>query len=154
MTDLLDASDPSVRAELGDIVAETLDGLSESSFPDTPLPAVFGHDGLAIEATVDIHGPDVCARLILRVSAPTAFAITAALTSESPDDLDIDDACGTVAELSNVVAGSVKTMYESETALHVPTAAARSIDDLSPLDAVVVQHHLGRFDVSLGACSP
>ena len=57
---------------------------------------------------------------------------------------------GTIAELSNVLGGSVKSLIDAETALDVPQAQALPTDALTPLTAVSVFHALGTFDVHLG----
>ncbi len=150
-TDTIDCTEPATRAELVDIVVETLDGLAESSISNLPLPHVDGHDGLTVQAELRIVGDTVDARLVLRVPAPGAIALTAAMTEEDPDALTLADACGTVAELCNVTGGMVKTIFAAETALRVPRSTAVAEADLEPLDTVEVTHGLGRFQIHLGA---
>ncbi len=150
-TDTIDCTEPATRAELVDIVVETLDGLAESSLSGTPLPDVDGHEGLTVQAELRIVGGVVDARFVLRVPASAAVALTSAMTEEDADELTLEDACGTVAELCNVIGGMVKTIFAEETALRVPKSAVVAEADLEPLDVVDVAHPLGRFQVHVGA---
>lgn len=150
MSETIDYSDPALQAELEDIVQEMLDGIVEASIPEAVLPMVGGHDGVTVESCLAIIGDEDRAMLTLRVPAATAIGLTSALVGEDPGELDTDDACETIAELSNVLAGSIKSLLEQETALDVPAAKAFPTDALAPLTTISVSHLLGTFDVHLG----
>lgn len=145
-----DFEDPELLAELEEIVHEMLDGLVEASIPSGAVPAVVGHDGVTIESRLPIVGGGAQATLTLRVPAATAIGLASALYGEAPEQLDTDDAAGTIGELSNVLGGSVKTLIEEETALDVPHAHVVRTDALTPLRCISVTHSLGTFDVHLG----
>ncbi|MFK8024015.1 MAG: chemotaxis protein CheX [Ilumatobacter sp.] len=153
MTVTIDFNDPAVREELGEILQETLDGIDESTILGAPLPEVAGHDGTVVESHLVISGGGKEAALILRVPLATAVALTAAMIEESPDDISAEEACGSIGELSNVVAGSAKTLIDDETELRVPKPELMSIDSLTERNMVQVHHRLGRFEAVLDAAS-
>lgn len=146
----IDYEDPEILAELEEIVHEMLDGIIEASIPEGAIPPIAGHDGVTVESRIPISGGGAAATLTLRVPAATAFGLASALSGEAPEHLDTEDAVGTIAELSNVLGGSVKSLIDAETALDVPQAQALPTDALTPLTAVSVFHALGTFDVHLG----
>lgn len=147
-----DLSDhPAHVARISGIVDETLDGLLRSGVVDVPLPDVAGHDGIVIESAIAIVGDGVSSRLVLRVPAATAVALAAALTDESTDDVDLDAACAAMSELCNMIAGSAKTLIDTETALDIPTSTPRRIRDLDDLDTIRTDHRLATFDVHLSS---
>ena len=150
MSDLLDHNTSETLDELAEIVAETLDGLAEAGAVTTPLPLVADDSSTVIEATLPIVGPDMRARLTVRTSLANAIALTVGFTDEPVDDVTVDDACGTLAEMCNVFGGSAKTMFSEETALEVPTCRAVELDTLTPLATAHVTHELGTFDVHVG----
>ena len=150
MPETTDFSDPELLAELEEIVHEMLDGIVEASIPSGSVPPIAGHDGVTIESRIPIMGDGAATTLTLRVPAATAIGLASALYGESPEHLDTDDAVGTIAELSNVLGGSVKSLIEEETALDVPQSQAFPTDALTPLTCVSVFHSLGTFDVHLG----
>ena len=146
----IDYDDPEIQAELEEIVHEMLDGIIEASVPEGAIPPVAGHDGTTIESRIPIAGDTAQATLTIRVPAAVALGLASALSGESPESLDTEDAVGTIAELSNVLGGSVKSLLEEETALDVPQAQACPTDALTPLATLSVFHALGTFDVHLG----
>ncbi len=146
---ITDFSDQALRDELGEIVAEMLDGFIEVSIPDGMLPPADGHSGVTVESTVPIVG-EARALLTIRVPGSVAVGLTAALTGEDPGELTIGDACETMAELTNVLGGSVKTLIEEETELAGPSAQAHDTGTLAALaEGVEVDHQLGIFEAQL-----
>ncbi|MEM1332255.1 MAG: chemotaxis protein CheX [Actinomycetota bacterium] len=148
---IVDSTDPELRAELIEIVAETLDGLDETMIELAPVPVVTAHPDVVVESTLRISGDDAAAGLVLRLSGDDAVALTAAMVGESADSVTLDEAVGTVGELSNVLAGAAKILLDEETELRVPEARPVDRADLDDLETVVVAHRLGRFEVHLGA---
>lgn len=150
MSDLLDHSTSDMLAELAEIVTETLDGLADAGAVTSPLPLVADDSTTVIEATLVIVGPDIRARLTVRSSLANAIALTVGFTDDPVEDVTIDDACGTLAEMCNVFGGSAKTIFSQETALEVPTSSPVEFADLTPLPVAHVTHELGTFDVHVG----
>ncbi len=141
---------PEVRAELAELIHEMLDGISEASIPAGLPNQPAGHDGVTIESYVPILSEDERAILTVRVPAPTALALAGGLIGEHPGELGIDDARETLAELTNVLAGSAKSLFDAETALDVPTSAAGPTGTFPDLSgSVMIEHFLGTFEVHL-----
>lgn len=151
MTDTLQSLSPDVRSELVEVAIEVLDGMLEAI--GAPAPPVAG-DGPVIESRLDIIGGSSRCEFAIRMSTPAALGLTAALTGESVDDLEADDARSTCAELSNVLAGSVKTLFDAESSLDVPHTSVVEAGDLEPLDTVPVHHPLVVLDIHLGEPRP
>lgn len=151
MTTLIDHTDPTFIDEMHDIVAETLGGLLESGAASLPLPDVVGHEGVTIESIVLIVGDGVSARLVVRIAAATAIALTSALTDDPVDTIDLDDALGTMSELCNVLGGTAKTLIDDETALAIPISTAIASDELDALTMIETHHELAQLDVYLAS---
>ncbi len=146
-----DPSEPEIKAELREIVTELLDGLIDTGLLAGSLPQVVGHDGVTIESSVPIIGGQAPARLVVRVPATTGVALATSFLDEG-DEVGTDQACEALAELTNMLGGTAKSLIDDETALDVPSAGAIPTDALTPLaNSVSVNHQLGTFDVQLEA---
>ncbi len=148
---ITDLNDPEIREELGEIVQEMLDGIIEVSIPDGALPPAEGHQGTTIESTLTIEGGGEPSDLTIRIDGASAVALTAAMISESPDEVSLEEACETMGELTNVLGGSIKSLIEEETSLGTPTSGAHETSTMAPLiSSVEVRHQLGCFEVQIG----
>ena len=135
-----------LHSQLSEIVIEMLDGIADTSIPDAVLPMVNRHDELLIEATVDLLGA-ATARPIVAVPVAMSIGLTAAQTGLEPSDISLEDARGRVAELTNVLGGSVKSLIVEETALDVPES--RVCEPTEATDgAIEVVHPLGTIRVT------
>ncbi|WP_420452492.1 chemotaxis protein CheX [Ilumatobacter sp.] len=154
MTDALQRCDPELLDELREVVIEMLDGLADAALAGRSLPDVERLDSMVVESTLAIVGDAMRSELVLRVPAPDAVALAAALGDDDPAGVTIDEACGVVSELCNVIAGSAKTLFDAETSLDVPRSIAIPLDSPRPLGAIDVEHALGHFAVHLGDARP
>ncbi|MCP5026085.1 MAG: chemotaxis protein CheX [Actinomycetia bacterium] len=148
---ITDLNDPEIREELGEIVQEMLDGIVEVSIPDGALPPAGGHQGKTIESTLTIDGGAEPADLTVRIDGASAVALTAAMISEAPDEVTLEEACETMGELTNVLGGSIKSLIDEETSLGTPTSEVHETSSMAPLiSSVEVRHQLGCFEVRIG----
>ncbi len=142
--------DPAALDELVEIVEEMLDGLTETT-DVSPAQALAQVDPASatgtLQAIVPILGADPMT-FTVRMSTAEAIALAASLTGQTVAETTIDDARATVGEITNLLAGSAKTLVENETSLGTPTTAVVD-DDQSLADSVIVDHDLGTFQVSL-----
>lgn len=143
--------DPAVLDELAEIVEEMLDGLVETAdvAPAEHLAQVDPSVAVGtVEATVPVLGADPMT-FTVRMEAAEAIALAASLTGDTVQRTTLDDAKATVGEITNLLAGSAKTLVEDETSLGTPTTSLLG-DDAEPLaDSVIVGHELGSFQVRL-----
>jgi hypothetical protein len=143
--------DPAVLDELAEIVEEMLDGLVETA--EVSPSALLGDVDPAVvtgtvEASVPVLGADPMV-FTVRMPATEAVALSASLTGDTVATTTVDDARATVGEITNLLAGSAKTLVEDETSLGTPTTALLGDDADGLSDSVIVDHELGTFQVRL-----
>ena len=146
-----DFADQDTLDELGEIVAEMLDGIADTLEPGLVVQQVSGFEGKVVQAELAIVGLS-SVPFVVRVPMSSALGLASALTGAGSDELDETDACETVEELTNVLGGSIKYLIEEETHLDVPTSKVVGEDAMVPLvRGVKVDHQLGTVEVQLGS---
>jgi len=136
-----------------DDVCETATEMLDELAATTPLlePAGAAADDAApriVSIDIDIIGP-FTTTMTLRVDAIEARTLAAAMLGEAFGDIDEATTDETMAEIANVIAGGVKGLVADETHLGIP-ASAHVDGRLGELSGGgIVDHDLGRFEVSL-----
>ena len=140
---------PDLAEEVREIVLEMLDGIIETSDPDA-MPSVepCAHDGVVV-STIGIVGGSG-AQVVLRCHQSTGCSLTKALLGFSESEVTDQDIAEAVAELSNILAGSLKTLIDEETFLDIPKVQILDAGDVNPLESSVeIEHDIGSFELQI-----
>lgn len=147
MTDTF--TSPDIAEEVHEIVLEMLEGIAETSGGAVvDGGSTCAHQGVLVSTIGIVGGGD--AEVVLRCRASTGCSLTRALLGFEESDVTDADICEAVSELSNILAGSLKTLIDEETALDIPKVQILQDADVQPLESpVLVEHDFGAFEVQI-----
>lgn len=123
--------------EVAEIINEILDELhsSQGSAPiETARP---GGDSIAIVVPVLGTGEGA---VLIETTTDGARPLAAMLLGTGPEELDAEDVSDAVGELTNLLAGGMKSLVDEETALGTPIRIDGPYANVQP-DATCVAHH-------------
>lgn len=134
--------------ELVEVVVETLEGLNETiTTGPLALPANASLDLIHASVAIEQSTP---AAFGLITPVTTGLKLSAWLTRLDIAAVTTTDACDTISEICNLLAGSAKTILAQETQLSTPTVR---LIEVMPVETGVewtpVEHPLGSFHVAL-----
>lgn len=136
--------------ELHDVTDEVLTELDASIPPSSGTPTIDGVE--AVAAYVQVLGPASDPGVIVEADRGVAADLSSRLLGLAPDEVtesDLDDA---LAELTNLIAGSVKLLISEETKLDVPGPIPTGIRTVAVAE-VPQMHGLLRVAVVASAAS-